>query len=138
MNDKESMHKTPYGYALRVEISFDDAVIKAKEAFAVEGFGVLSEIDVAAKVKEKLNKEMDPYVILGMCNPSLAYDALQTEAEIGLLLPCNVIVYRQGAATIIAAQRPDVILGVTGNLSLAEIARNADAKILKALHSLGR
>lgn len=127
---------TPYGYSVRVEASFEETVAKVREAFAKEGFGVLSEIDVAVKMQEKLGKEMDDYVILGMCNPELAYEALRMETEIGLLLPCNVIVYRKDGTTHVAAQRPEAMLAVTGNGSIAAAAREAERKIQEAIRSL--
>lgn len=136
MNMQESMTTTPYGYSIRVGSSFEETAVKVREAFAKEGFGVLSEIDVAAKLKEKLGKEMEEYVILGMCNPNLAYEALRMETEIGLLLPCNVIVYRSDGATHVAAQRPQVMLAVTGNESIAVAAEEADGKIRHALESV--
>lgn len=133
---QESIMTTPYGYSVRVEASFREAVERVKEAFAAEKFGVLSEIDVKAKMKEKLGEDMEDYVILGMCNPKLAYGALRMETEIGLLLPCNVIVYRTDGVTHVAAQRPQVMLAVTGNESIVAAAEEADEKILRAIRSL--
>ena len=133
---QESTTTTPYGYSVRVAASFEEAVSRVKAAFAAEKFGVLSEIDVKAKMKEKLGEDMEDYVILGMCNPKLAYGALRMETEIGLLLPCNVIVYRKDGETHVAAQRPQVMLAVTGNESIAAAAEEADEKILRATRSL--
>lgn len=133
---QESIMTTPYGYSVRVEASFEEAVSQVRSAFATETFGVLSEIDVKAKMREKLGKDMEDYVILGMCNPALAYEALRMETEIGLLLPCNVIVYRKDGETHVSAQRPQVILAVTGNESIAAAAEEADKKILRAIRSL--
>ncbi len=133
---QESIMTTPYGYSVRVKASFREAVERVKEAFAAEKFGVLSEIDVKAKMKEKLGEDMEDYVILGMCNPKLAYGALRMETEIGLLLPCNVIVYRTDGVTHVAAQRPQVMLAVTGNESIVAAAEEADEKILRAIRSL--
>ena len=107
-----------------------------KGAFLAEGFGVLSEIDVRAKMQEKLAVEMESYVILGMCNPRLAHQALTMEPEIGLMLPCNVIVYEQDGETIVSAQQPKLMLSVTGNATLTDVAAEADTRILQALEEL--
>jgi len=86
------MNNSHYGYGKTVSYDFETAIKKVTEELKKEGFGVLSEIDIQEKVKEKLGKDMDRYVILGACNPGLAFEALEVEQEIGLLLPCNVIV----------------------------------------------
>ena len=131
-----TIHTTRYGYSLRSPLPFSEAVPRVKEAFIAEGFGIISEINVREKMMEKLGKEVRDYVILGMCNPQLAYDALEVEPEIGLILPCNIIVYVDDDGTVIAAQQPKPMLGVIGNEALVAIAEAADMYIMQALKSL--
>lgn len=90
--------KKKYGLSRSVDVPFETAVEKAREALASEGFGILSEIRIDEKLKEKLGVDFRRYVILGACNPSLAYKTLQEEIDIGLLLPCNVVVYERKTA----------------------------------------
>jgi uncharacterized protein (DUF302 family) len=85
-----------YGHTITLDLPFQDAIARVKDAFGVQGFGTMTEIDVQATLKQKLGLGTDPYVILGTCNPQLAHQALQLEPEIGLLLPCNVVVRRPG------------------------------------------
>ena len=127
---------THYGYSVRLPLPIEEAVVRVKGAFLAEGFGVLSEIDVRAKMQEKLAVEMESYVILGMCNPRLAHQALTMEPGIGLMLPCNVIVYEQDGETIVSAQQPKLMLSVTGNATLTDVAAEADTRILQALEEL--
>lgn len=130
------METTNYGFTKVVALPFADAVTKVKEVLAVEGFGQLTEIDVQAKLKEKVNADMEPYVILGMCNPKLAHQALLIETEIGLLLPCNVIVYVRDGITHIAAQKPSLMSQVVQKDELKTVADEAEARIVKALESI--
>jgi uncharacterized protein (DUF302 family) len=129
---------TKYGYSIVLPIPFDAVVTKVKKIFLGEGFGVLTEINVKEKMKEKLGKNIKNYIILGMCNPALAYQALEAEQEIGLLLPCNVIVYEDGDKIRVSAQRPKVMLQVTENDAIAEIAEEADQRIIRALATLAK
>lgn len=131
------METTNYGFTKAVALPFADAVTKVKEKLALEGFGQLTEIDVQAKLKEKIGADMEPYVILGMCNPKLAHQALSIETEIGLLLPCNVIVYVQDGITHIAAQKPSLMLQIVEKDELKAVADEAEARIVKALESIG-
>jgi uncharacterized protein (DUF302 family) len=127
---------TKYGYAIVLPLPFDEALEKVKEAFIAEGFGVLTEVNVKEKMKEKLGKNMKNYLILGMCNPALAYQAIEAEREIGLLLPCNVIVYEDGDKVRVLAQQPKVMLQVTENDALTAVAVEADRRIRRALTML--
>jgi uncharacterized protein (DUF302 family) len=132
----QKISTTRYGYSVKLSLNFPEAIDAVKKAFAIEGFGVLSEIDVQEKMKEKLGKDMGEYIILGMCNPTLAFQALELEREIGLLLPCNVIVYRNGDETVISAQQPKLMVTVTENNELEKVANEADTRIVKVLEML--
>ena len=96
----------PYGHTRTLDLPFPDAVRKVKDAFQAQGFGTLTEIDVQATLEQKLGLDTEPYVILGACNPQLAHQALQLEPEIGLLLPCNVVVRRHAGTTLVHALDP--------------------------------
>ncbi len=130
------METTNYGFSKVVALPFADAVVKVKEVLALEGFGQLTEIDVQAKMKEKVGADMEPYVILGMCNPKLAHQALLIETEIGLLLPCNVIVYEKEGVVRVAAQKPSLMSQVVEKEALATVADEAEKRILSALDSI--
>ncbi|MFO7661688.1 MAG: DUF302 domain-containing protein [Chloroflexota bacterium] len=125
-----------YGMRTHLNLSFEDAVAKATEALKAEGFGVLTEIDVQATLKKKLDVDFRRYTILGACNPPLAHRALSTELEIGLLLPCNVIVYEDegGEGSIVSIVDPIVMLGVGINPDLAPVA-NAAAERLERVRA---
>lgn len=130
------METTNYGFTQVVALPFAEAVASVKEHLAREGFGQLTEIDVQAKMKEKLGADMEPYVILGMCHPKLAYQALLIETEIGLLLPCNVIVYEQAGVVRVAAQKPSLMAQVVQKDALQAVSDEAEQRILSALHSI--
>jgi uncharacterized protein (DUF302 family) len=106
-----------------------EAEAKVRELLAGEGFGILTEIDVAATLHEKLGLDRDPYRILGACNPNLAAEALDKEADVGLLLPCNVIVYQDGEETVVAAMDPETMVDLTDNPALAQIAGEARSRL---------
>ena len=125
-----------YGYQKIVELSFEDAVVEVKKVLKDQDFGVLSEIDVQKKMKEKLDKDMDEYLILGACNPSFAFKALQFEQEIGLLLPCNVIVYKKGTDVVVSAIIPSVAMAFVDNDALKNIAQDAEEKLKIAIDNL--
>jgi len=125
-----------YGYQKIVELSFEDAVVEVKKVLKDQGFGVLSEIDVQKKMKEKLDKDMDEYLILGACNPSFAFKALQFEQDIGLLLPCNVIVYKKGTDVVVSAIIPSVAMAFVDNDALKNIAQDAEEKLKIAIDNL--
>lgn len=132
------MRETQYGLAVTVPWTHDVAVQRSAEALKAEGFGVLTTIDVQQTLRAKLDKDFRKYVILGACNPVLADRALHAELEIGLLLPCNVIVYETGPeASVVAAMAPLAALGIVGdNPALAGVAAEADARLRRALASL--
>lgn len=125
----------PYGFMAEVPLSYEDAVAATREALAVEGFGVLTEIDVKATLKKKLDVDFRPYVILGACNPPLAHRALSAEIDIGLLLPCNVIVYagNNPGTSVVAVLDPVVQLGVTGRADLEPLAREVRGRLTNVL-----
>jgi uncharacterized protein (DUF302 family) len=124
-----------YGHTISLDLPFQDAVARVKDAFGAQGFGTLTEIDVQATLKEKLGLDTDPYVILGTCNPQLAHQALQLEPEIGLLLPCNVVL-RQAGTTLVHALDPQVMVQVPQRPELQPLADEADRRIRAALDSL--
>lgn len=113
--------------------SFSDTVERARDALADEGFGVLSEIDVQAKMKEKLDKDMPPYLILGACAPPLAWEALQAEADLGVLLPCNVVVYERDDQVTVSAMEPKAALELIGNPVVDQVAEEASARLHRAV-----
>lgn len=126
---------TRYGIGITVPLPYQRAVERTKEALATEGFGVLTEIDVAATLKKKLDVEFRPYVILGACNPPLAYRALSAERDIGLLLPCNVIVYADDipGRSVVAAMDPVEALQLSGNNEIGPLADEVKARLTRAL-----
>lgn len=125
-----------YGVKKQINYPFTDAVTKTKAALSEEGFGILTEIDVKATLKKKLNADWDNYVILGACNPPFAFQALQAEKEIGLLLPCNVIVYEDAGRVFASAIRPTVAMGKIKNPALVDIAKEIEDKLTKAINNL--
>ncbi len=125
-----------YGYKRQLNISFEEALRKTKEELQKEGFGVLTEIDVKATLKNKLNVDYDNYLILGACNPSFAYQALQEEKDIGLLLPCNIVVYEQEGKIFVSAIRPTVAMSIVENEKLHSIAAQVEEKLKKVIDSL--
>lgn len=125
-----------YGYKRIVSLAFEEAVSKVKAELLKEGFGILTEIDVKAALKKKLNVEYEDYIILGACNPPLAFRALQAEKGIGLFLPCNVIVYRENEEISVATVLPTVAMGMIENPSLANIAKEAEEKLKRAVEAV--
>lgn len=122
-----------YGFKKELEIEFNQAVDSVRESLKNEGFGILTEIDVKATLKEKLDVEYEEYLILGACNPPFAYKALQTEKDIGLLLPCNVIIYRQNGKTFISAVNPMEAMSIVDNPDLKEIAEEVSEKLKRVV-----
>ncbi len=128
--------ETGYGMSRRLPIPYEEALLMTKDALKAEGFGVLTEIDVKETLREKLQADFRKYNIIGACNPTLAHRALQTELEIGLLLPCNVIVYEDGDKSVVTAIDPEAAMGVVGNEAIAGIAREAKDRLRRALGAL--
>ena len=119
--------------------TFDDAVVRTREALAQQGFGVLTEIDMKATLKAKLGEDMEDYLILGACNPPLAHEAVNVDRQIGVLLPCNVVVRSDLAndgAVIVEAMNPQVLVEVTGDPGLKGIADRVTAKMQAAIDQL--
>ncbi len=125
-----------YGYKKQVNLSYEEAVEKTRQALQQAGFGVLTEIDVKATLKKKLDADFDNYIILGACNPPLAYRALQAERDIGLLLPCNLIVYEQAGKTYVSAMLPTVAMSMVENAALADVAVQVEAKLKQVVDSV--
>lgn len=125
-----------YGYGRALDLPFAAAVQKAKETLKSEGFGVLCEIDLKEKLKEKLGVDFVNYLILGACNPSLAYGALQQEINIGLLLPCNVVVYEKGSGVFVVAVDAARMLSIVGNPTLTATADQVSQKLRRAIDNL--
>jgi uncharacterized protein (DUF302 family) len=125
-----------YGYKKEVPLTFEEALEKTKTELAKEGFGILTEINVKETLKKKLQKDYENYVILGACNPPLAYEALMAEKEIGLLLPCNVIVFEEGNKVFVAAVLPTVAMNAAGNEALAQIAQKVEEKLKRLVDNI--
>jgi uncharacterized protein (DUF302 family) len=130
--------QTSYSYSTTVKLDFNEAIEKTTELLKEQGFGILTTIDVKAKMKEKINHEMDDYLILGACNPKLASQALEAEKEVGLLMPCNVLVYRQNGQTKVSVQLPSTMMSVTGNKSVCEVADQAEQLLKKVIEQLSK
>ena len=128
--------RVSYGFGTKTSLPYAEAVEATKAALKEQGFGVLSEIDVRATLKEKRGVDFRPYVILGACNPPLAERALTAELEIGLLLPCNVIVYEVDGGSVVEALDPERALDIAGNAALRPIAAEAKARLRSAIDSL--
>ena len=126
-----------YTFGKTVDMGFDRAVERATEALAAEGFGVLTDIDVAATLKKKLGETVPPYRILGACNPAFAHKALSAEPRIGALLPCNVVV-REDASGVVHVEfmDPDAVLGLVGRPEIAPIAAQVRGKLQRALDAI--
>jgi uncharacterized protein (DUF302 family) len=125
-----------YGIGRQFEEPYDAVKPRVLDALKTEGFGVMAEIDVQAAMKEKLGIEQGPYTILGACNPPLAHRALTAEPDLGLLLPCNVVVYESGAGTRVAVINAGAMLGVVGNPALDEIAGEVQARLGRVIESI--
>ncbi len=125
-----------YGMTVHTALDFDEAVLRTREALADQGFGVLTEIDVRATMKAKLDEDVPPQIILGACNPTLAHKAMQVEPGIGLLLPCNVVVRRDGDQTLVSALDPQVMVSLPDRAELQPVADDAGRRLRAALDAL--
>jgi uncharacterized protein (DUF302 family) len=131
------LQKTEIGFTLVLELSFDDALSKVKSELKKEGFGILTEVDVKATMKKKLDIDFRPYQILGACNPPLAKKAIEAEPQIGLMLPCKFIVYiNEDEKTVVSAVDPVKMMADIENDKLAEVAKIVQEKFIKVLASL--
>ena len=128
---------TEYGFGTQVELSFDEAIEKVTAELEKEGFGVLSDIDVAAKMKAKLDKDMPAYRILGACNPGLAYQAISAVENIGLLLPCNVLVREDTSGTVhVEFMDPQSVLSLVGDAGVEPLAAEVKSKLQRVMAAL--
>jgi uncharacterized protein (DUF302 family) len=135
--ERATVQRTSYGYRVELPVEFETAVEKTIEVLKDRGFGVLTDIDVRATLKEKLDVDFRDYRILGACNPPNAYQALEAEEDIGLLLPCNVVVYDLGnGKTRIVAIDPEVAMKITDNDAVGPMARDIGEKLKRALNGL--
>lgn len=118
-----------YGFKKELDISFEKAVEAATVALKKEGFGILTKIDVKEKFKEKLGIDFKKYIILGACNPTSAHKSILAEEDIGLMLPCNVIIYEKENKTVISIIKPTVAMGMINNEKLKQIAATVETKL---------
>lgn len=132
----QKLQRSKYGFSKSLDLTYEEAIEKTRAALKQEGFGVLTEIDLKEKLKEKLGVDFRRYVILGACNPQLAYETLQQEIDIGLLLPCNVIVYENDGRTVVSAVDAAKMLSVVGNPKLESTADKVNEKLRRVIDSL--
>ena len=125
-----------FAYKKPVDLPYDKAVAKAREELAKEGFGVLTEVDVKATLKKKLNVDYDDYIIMGACNPPFAYQALQVVKDVGLMMPCNVVVFTDKGQTFAEAVQPTVLMNLVQNEQLRPIAEQIEAKLRKVVDNI--
>jgi uncharacterized protein (DUF302 family) len=125
-----------YGSTITTELGFEEAVERTRAALADNGFGILTEIDVQATLKNKLDQDMEQYLILGACNPQLAHQALDVERDIGLLLPCNVVVRRDGDRTVVQALDPQMMVSLPDRPELQPVADEAAQRLNAALQAV--
>jgi uncharacterized protein (DUF302 family) len=125
-----------YGFSKITDYSFEQAIEKVTEELKKEGFGVLTSIDVKETLKNKIDVDFKQYTILGACNPKLAYGALQVEEELGLLLPCNVIVYAKNGKTVVSIFDPKVMTMVIENPDMKPVAEGVKSKLKKVLEAI--
>ena len=125
-----------YNYKRQVNLAYEAAVQKTTAELKKEGFGIPTQIDVRAILKEKLNVDFEKYIILGACNPPFAYQAFQAERDIGLMMPCNVIVYEKEGKTFVAAIKPTLSMSMVGNEKLRGISEQVEQKLKKVVDSV--
>jgi uncharacterized protein (DUF302 family) len=133
MSNMQSGKPIEYGYVRETALEFEEAVTKLGATLKSEGFGILCQIDIQAKLKEKLGVEFPKYLILGACNPPVAYQALQEEINLGLLLPCNAVVYEQGGRIHVGVVDAAKMLSVVGNPAMEAMARQVNEKLRRAV-----
>jgi uncharacterized protein (DUF302 family) len=126
-----------YAKTVKLALPYDEAVLKVKDVFKEKGFGTLTEIDVRSALKERLGVEVEPYLIIGACNPVLAKRALEAEPEVGTLLPCNIVVRKVGDQVVVHVFDPAIMASISGNPEVTEVAREAERLVEEALSSLG-
>lgn len=131
------MTDSTYGFTVRLSGDFRDVVSRVTEELAKQGFGVLTEIDVKATLKKKLGIDKAPYVILGACNPTLANQALDTDPDIGLLLPCNVVVREDNGDVTVAFMDPAAVLGIVQRKELSELGSQVRERLERVRDALG-
>lgn len=136
MSVKKTETHLGYGFFRTTDLPVPEAIERVKETLKAEGFGVLSEINITDKFKEKLGVEFREYVILGACNPPIAYQALQEELALGLLLPCNVVVYEENGQSVVAAIDAVKMMSIVGNPKPEMAAKAVNEKLQRAINNL--
>lgn len=129
---------TPYTFGTRLAMPIDEARPRVEAALKAEGFGVLTEIDVAATLKAKLDIDRPPYLILGACNPPLANRALEADPSVGALLPCNVVLRADGDGTIVEAMDPGAALSLAASPGVVQVGNEARERLSRVVEALGR
>ncbi len=127
-----------YAMTAETRLGFEDAVARTRKELETEGFGVLTEIDVRETMRKKLGIELEPYLILGACNPTFAHQALELEPELGVLLPCNVLVYVRGARTIVSAVDAELMLSIVDNPELAAVAAEVRSRLARVVERVSQ
>ena len=135
-NDSNGRIMNAYGFSKETSLSFEQAITRTTEELAKEGFGVLTTIDVKETLKKKIDVDFKKYTILGACNPPFAHQALTAEEEVGMLLPCNIIVYEKGDKVVVGAFDPMTITKVSGNDALQEIATEVEARLRRVIEAV--
>jgi uncharacterized protein (DUF302 family) len=125
-----------FGYKKQVNLPYDKAVTRVREELSKEGFGVLTEVDVKATIKKKLNADFDDYIILGACNPPFAYQALQVIKDVGVMMPCNVVVFVDKGKTFVETVTPTILMGLVQDERLKPVAEQIEAKLKKVVDSV--
>jgi uncharacterized protein (DUF302 family) len=125
-----------FGYKKQTNLKFDEAVEKARTELSKEGFGVITEINAKKTFKQKLDVDFENYIILGACHPATAHKVLTIEKDMGLMLPCNVIVYQEGELVYVSAVLPTVAMNMLENTKLAEIAKEVEEKLKKVVDAV--
>jgi uncharacterized protein (DUF302 family) len=131
------MELSDYGITTRLKVPYPEAVDRVKAALKEEGFGVLTEIDVRKTLKEKLGIDSESYIILGACNPALSHRALSADPLVGLLLPCNVVVFEQGGETVVSAIDPMAMMSGVHNAALEGVASEVRPRLERVIQGLG-